>query len=111
MHVLEKRISQHKEHPRLSRQIFQVYLGIDDVDSERASKILDRLNSLNSAEELMSVAGRHAGQNVFGIVIAQRIFNTKTKIGKFQDLNQVATVPGIGRKRFIIIMSALGDRV
>jgi DNA uptake protein ComE-like DNA-binding protein len=111
MHVLEKRISEHKEHPRLSRQIFQVYLGTDDVDSEIASKILDRLNSLNSAEELMSVAGSYAGRNVLGIVIAQRIFNMKTKIGKFQDLNQVATVPGIGRKRFIIIMSALGDRI
>lgn len=111
MQVLEKRIFQRKERPRLSRQIFQVYLGTDDLDSERADKILNILNSLNSTEELISVAGRHAGQNVFGSVIAQRILNTKTKIGKFQDLNEVATVPGIGRKRFTIIMSALGDRV
>ena len=95
----------------MSRQIFQVYLGSNDIASERASKILDRLNSLNSTAEIISMIGIYDGQNVFGTRIAQRILNTKTKIGEFQDLNQVATVPGIGRKRLAIIMSALGDHV
>ena len=93
----------------MSRQVFQVYLGPNDIASEKASKILDRLNSLNSVEEIMSVIGMYGGQRVVGMRIAQKILNTKTKIGEFQDLNQIATVPGIGSWRLAIIMSALCD--
>jgi transcriptional accessory protein Tex/SPT6 len=95
----------------MSRQIFQVYLEPNNVTSENASKILDRLNSLNSAAEIMNVLRTHAGQRVIGLRIAQRILSTKTQVGKFQDLNQIATVPGIGYKRFTNIMSALGDHI
>ena len=95
----------------MSRQIFQVYLEPNNVTSEEASKILDRLNSLNSAVEIMNTIGTYAGQRVIGFRIAQRILNAKMQAGKFRDLNQVATVPGIGYKRFIIIMSALSDHI
>lgn len=95
----------------MSRQLFQVYLGSNDVDSEKASKILDRLNSLNSAEEIMGIIGTYAGKRVLGNRIAQKILKAKKAVGNFQNLNQVAALPGIGTKRFVIIMSALADRI
>ena len=93
------------------RQLSQIYLGPNDVDSERASKILNRLNSLNSAEEIMGIIGTYEGKRVLGNRIAQRILKAKNEIGKFKDLNQIAVLPGIGAKRFVIIMSALANRI
>jgi hypothetical protein len=93
----------------LCRQIFQIYLGTDNVDSEYTGKILGRLNSLNSAEEVMKAIGTYGGQNIFGMVMAQRILKTKARIGQFRDLNQLATLPGIGPKKLSLLMAALGD--
>jgi hypothetical protein len=95
----------------MNGQGFQVYSGLKNVNSETSSKILDRLNSLNSAEEIASVVATYAGQRVLSIRIAQRIFGTKEELGRFQELRQVAAVPGIGIKRITSIMNALGDPV
>jgi hypothetical protein len=95
----------------MNGQGFQVYSGLKNVNSETASKILDRLNSLNSAEEIASVVATYAGQRVLSIRIAQRIFGTKEELGGFQELKQVAAVPGIGSKRITSIINALGDPV
>ena len=95
----------------MNGQGFQVYWGLKNVNSETSSKILDRLNSLNSAEEIASVVATYAGQRVLSIRIAQRIFSTKEELGRFQELQQVATVPGIGTKKFTSIINALGDPV
>lgn len=94
---------------KMSRQIFQVYMEPNNITTEKVSRILDRLNSLNSATEIMNAVGSHMGQRVLSPRIAQRILNAKMQTGKFKDLNQVAIVPGIGHKRFTIIMSALND--
>ena len=102
---------QYGEYRNMTRQIFQIYLGFNDIAAERAGKILDRLNSLSSTEEVMRILNRHVEQNVFGIGMAQRILKTKAKIGKFQDLNQVATMSRIGPKKFSIMLSALDDHV
>jgi hypothetical protein len=96
-------------HLKMRRDIFQIYLGPNNLTSEEASKVLDKLNSFNSVAEIMSIIDMYAEPGVFGNRIAQRILNTKAQLGKFQDLNQVATVPGIGCKRFTIILSALSD--
>ena len=95
----------------MNGQGFQVYSGLKNVNSETASKILDRLNSLNSAEEIASVVATYAGQRVLSIRIAQRIIGTKQELGRFQELKQVAAVPGIGTKRITSIINALGDPV
>lgn len=95
----------------MNGQGFQVYSGLKNVNSETSSKILDRLNSLNSAEEIASVVATYAGQRVLSIRIAQRIFSTKEELGRFQELRQVAAVPGIGIKRITSIINALGDPV
>jgi hypothetical protein len=95
--------------PELCRQIVQIYLGTDNIDSEHTGKILGRLNCLNSAEEVMKAIGKYSGQSIFGMVMAQRIFKAKTRIGQFRDLNQLATLPGIGPKKLSLLMAALGD--
>jgi len=95
----------------MNGQGFQVYWGLKNVNSETSSKILDRLNSLNSAEEIASVVATYAEQRVLSIRIAQRIFSMKEELGRFQSLQQVAAVPGIGAKRFTSIMNALGGPV
>mgnify|MGYP001143877150 CR=1 FL=1 len=95
----------------MNGQGFQVYWGLKNVNSETSSKILDRLNSLNSAEEIASVVATYAGQRVLSIRIAQRIFSMKEELGTFQGLQQVAAVPGIGPKRFTTIINALDGPV
>lgn len=95
----------------MNGQGFQVYWGLKNVNSETSSKILDRLNSLNSAEEIASVVATYAEQRVLSIRIAQRIFSMKEELGRFQSLQQVAAVPGIGTKRFTSIINALGGPV
>lgn len=95
----------------MNGQGFQVYWGLKNVNSEISSKILDRLNSLDSAEEIASVVATYAGQRVLSIRTAQRIFSMKEELGRFQSLQQVAAVPGIGAKRFTSIMNALGGPV
>lgn len=95
----------------MNGQGFQVYWGLKNVNSETSSKILDRLNSLNSAEEIASVVATYAEQRVLSIRTAQRIFSMKEELGRFQSLQQVAAVPGIGAKRFTSIMNAFGGPV
>jgi len=90
----------------MNGQGFHVYWWPKNINSETSSKILDRLNSLNSAEEIAGVVATYAGQRVLSIRIAQRIFGMKEELGRFQDLRQVAAVPGIGTKRFTSIMNA-----
>jgi len=93
----------------MNGQSFHVYWWPKNINSETSSKILDRLNSLNSAEEVVRVVAAYAGQRVLSVRIAQRIFGVKEELGRFQDLQQVAAVPGIGTKRFTSILNALGD--
>lgn len=91
----------------MNGQGFHIYWWPKNLNSETSSKILDRLNSLNSAEEIAGVVAIYAGQRVLSIRIAQRIFGMKEELGRFQDLRQVAAVPGIGTKRFTSIINAL----
>ncbi len=93
----------------MPRPIFQIYLGPEHVDPDRANKILDKINSLSSPNEMMDLIAKNIGRSGFAQGTAQRIFDAKAKVGKFQNLNQVATMHGIGRKKFGLLISALGD--
>jgi len=107
--------AKHNGYLKVNGQSFQAYWGLRNVNPETSSKILDRLNCVNSAEEIASIvathAGTYAGQRVLSIRIAQRIFSMKKELGRFQDLQQLASVPGIGTKKFTSIINALGDPV
>ena len=71
--------------------------------------ILDKLNSFNSVSEINSALNAYSGRKIFSDVIAKRLFNTKVQINKFKSLNQIATIPGIGRKKFNALVSILTD--
>jgi len=109
MSLETKRLTTNSNKSKMNRQIFQIYLEPNNITLEKSNRILDRLNSLNSATEIMNAVGSYMGQRVLSHRIAQRILKAKMQSGKFRDLNQVATVPGIGYKRFTNIMSALND--
>ena len=93
----------------MSRQLSQIYLGVKDIDSPHADKVLDRLNSLNSIDEIVSAISAHNGRRVISFRVAQRILNTKLELGRFEDLDQLATVAGVGAKRFTAIIHGLGN--
>jgi hypothetical protein len=86
----------------------QVYRGLQNLSAEISSRILTRLNALDSAEEIVSVLAVYAGQNVLSARTAQKLFRVKEGLGTFQDLRQIAAVPGIGTKRLTTIINALG---
>ena len=91
------------------RQNLQLCPVPRNITLERADRILNRLNSLNSADEIMSALKTYSGQKVLGMRIAQRILKTRAEVGKFDDLKQIALVPGIGLLRFSAILQALCD--
>lgn len=66
---------------------------------------------MSSANQIASMVDIYAGQMSLSIRIAQRIINKKKELGRFQDLHQVATVPGIGDKKFTSIINALSNTV
>jgi hypothetical protein len=107
----EKANAEHIGDLKMNSQGFHVYWWPKSISSQTSTKILGRLNSLNSAEELASVVATYAGRRVLSIRIAQRIFGIKEQLGRFQDLRQVAAVPGIGTKRFTSIINALNGHL
>ena len=62
---------------------------------------------MNSADEIINILEIYAGQKVLGTRLAHRIINTKLSMGKFNDLQQIATVAGIGRGKLATIIYAL----
>jgi hypothetical protein len=80
-----------------------------DINPEKANKVLAKLNSLDSIAEMTRLIGVHDEQHAFGKRMAQRILNMRREVGHFRNLNQVAMVPGIGNKRLAIIICSLSD--
>ena len=111
MPAVKQQISKRSDCPEMNRRSCQIHSGAKDIAAERVSTILDRLNSFDSAEEITNVIEMYTGRRVLSNRMAQRILNTKVEIGTFQDLHQVAIVPGIGPKKFTTIISALGNLI
>ena len=95
----------------MSSQGLKTYVRPKDVDPIVASKVLAWLNSSNTAHEIENTIARYAGEGVLGIRIAKKILHEKVELGGFKYLQQVAAVPGIGIKRFNVIVYALSDQV
>ncbi len=93
----------------MSKNFFRHGFKPKDVAPEDANRILDRLNALNSAEEIAGSVANHTGQRVLSMRVAKRIFKNRVALGKFQDLRQVAAVPGVGIKKFTAIVAAFSN--
>jgi len=74
---------------------------------ENQARALDRLNSLNSPEEIVRAIAADFGRKALSIRVAQRIVNRRQELGSFRDWPQLATVPGIGAKKLSSIIHAL----
>ena len=95
------------EHLNADKGPFNDYLRPDDIYPAEAHKILSRLNSFDSAEQLKTAVEKRAREMVLTANDAQNIINSKTERGQFQDLREVATVLRIGAKKFDTIVRAL----
>ncbi len=89
---------------------FSVYLKPKDISPGKAAEILSRLNSFDSAEQLKSAIQKHPEGMILSNGDAQRILRSKEALGKFQDLEQVATVLRIGAKKFDFIVRLLSNK-
>jgi hypothetical protein len=95
--------------PANDRKAVHLYKVPDNITPEQAEKILDRLNSLNTEEEILDMVRMYAGQGVVGKNIARSILNWRKEFGTFKDLQQIAATPRVGPSRFAIILSSLCD--
>jgi hypothetical protein len=92
-----------------TRKANKSYLKPRDIPPGKAAIILNRLNSFDSAEQLRSDIQQHTNQMILSKGDAQRILHSKTELGEFQDLRQVAIVLRIGAKKFDFIVHALSN--
>lgn len=85
------------------------YIKPEDVSPEDAQKVLDFLNSAQSAAEIAE-AVEIAHERDVGIIVAQHILDRRKQLGKFTNLQQVADVWQVGPERFSEIISTLRER-
>jgi hypothetical protein len=88
---------------------FCIYPVPVNITPEQVEKILDRLNSVNTEEEILNMVRTYAGQGVVGKKIARSILNWRRESGTFKDLQQLAATPRVGSSRFAIILLSLCD--
>jgi hypothetical protein len=96
-----------RDYPETSGEAFNAYLKPSDISPEEEEKILNKLNSFDSVKQLKN--NIHIRQRALGTSDAQRILNSKAHFGEFQDLQQIATVTGIGPQKFDFIVRSLSN--
>ncbi|MFC1910112.1 hypothetical protein ACFLXC_02315 [Chloroflexota bacterium] len=83
------------------------YLKPKDISSRDATMILNRLNSINSTEQLQNTFMKHCKQLLLNAGDVRQILDSKEELGEFQNLKQVAAVRRIGAKKFDLIVRVL----
>ena len=87
----------------------EAYVKPEDVSAEDVQKVLDFLNSAESAEEI-AIAVEIPGERDVGIRVAQHILDRRRELGGFTNLRQVADVQQVGPERFTEIVTTLRKR-
>ena len=103
--------SKRHSHREKNSQIPETSLRPRDIDSITVVKVLTLLNSFNTPKEMKNAITMRAGERVLSIQLARRILNKREELGRFEDLKQVAVVPGIGINKFNAIIYALGESI
>ena len=85
------------------------YIKPEDVSIENIQRVLDFLNSAQSAEEIADTV-EIPGERDVGIRVGQHILDRRKELGKFTDIQQVADVPQVGPERFTEIVITLCRR-
>jgi len=94
---------------RADVKTLKTYLKPRDIPREKAAKILSKLNSFDSAEQLEKGIQGHTQQMILTAGDTQRILHARKQLGKFQELRQVSTIYRIGAKKFDFIVRALSN--
>jgi hypothetical protein len=83
------------------------YIRPEDVSAHDAGKVLDFLNSAQSAEQIAETI-EIPGEPDVGLGVAQRILDRRKALGNsFTSLEQIAAIPYVGPERFTEIISVL----
>ncbi len=85
------------------------YIKPEDVSPEDAQKVLDFLNSAQSAAEIAE-AIEIAHERDVGVKVGQHMLDRREQLGGFTSLQQVADVSQVGPERFSEIISTLRER-
>ena len=80
-----------------------------DISAEESANILDKLNSLESTEELERKIRKRAKRMILGHEDAKRIFQIKLESGEFKNLEQIWAVRRIGIEKFGLIVRTFNE--
>jgi hypothetical protein len=90
----------------LSPKAKKEYISPKDVSKRQTKKILDFLNSAETAKEIADAVEIPKERDV-GINVANNILKARAKVGKFTSLDQVSRVRQVGPERFTEIVQTL----
>jgi DNA uptake protein ComE-like DNA-binding protein len=86
--------------------IEQPLIALGDVDPEEEIKILEFLNTVETAEEIARTV-EFPDEPDIGMEVAEKILAKRNKIGSFSNLKEFMDVKGVGPKRFTELVSAV----
>ena len=96
-------------HSKINCKAFSMFLKSKNISPIIAAKILNRLNSLDSAVQLENTILERTRERTLSTKDAQRILDSRVELGEFQNLQQVAAVSRIGSKKLDSIVNALSN--
>ena len=83
----------------MSPKVKKEFLKPKEISVSQSKKILDFLNTVETAEEIVKSV-KLSKKRTIGIKVAESILKSRSKVGKFTSLRQVSVIPEIGPKRF-----------
>jgi len=78
----------------------------NNISPASAERMLNFLNKMRRAEEIVEAVNTLTGNKDFTIKAAQRILEKQRQLRGFKDVKEVSAIPSVGAKRFALILSA-----
>lgn len=78
----------------------------NNISPATAERMLNFLNKMRKAEEIVEAVTTLTGNKDFTIKAAQRILEKQKQLRGFTDVKEVSVIPSVGAKRFALILSA-----
>jgi hypothetical protein len=78
----------------------------NNISPASAERMLNFLNRMRRAEEIVEAVNTLTGNKDFTIKAAQRILEKQRQLRGFKDVKEVSAIPSVGAKRFALILSA-----
>ena len=78
----------------------------NNISPASAERMLNFLNKMRRAEEIVEAVNTLTGNNDFTVKAAQRILEKQRQLRGFKDVKEVSAIPSVGAKRFALILSA-----